>query len=457
MDRLKLSLLLIIIAFMPLNAVYASTSYTLTVSTRYAVYNGTTIPVAIFGAVSPAPSRSTSVSIYVYAPDGAEVASVTAPLTSSGTYNVTVQPSSSWVQGAYTVKAEWALNSTTPPLISTAAFSFGIYETWIIETVYTNGVIAPDAAVTIQQNGQTVFTGQTNSSGLLSVRLPDYPISVKATLNGYTGSAYASTNSQPVVVTIPMPAPPFGTQSFMLTSTLITPGGFIIAVQNPPQGMIQSIRVIQAYDLPYTANVQNGMVSFSTNQSNYYLLNITFSFPGTPVWHKITVTEYSETMGETITIPEYTFANNVSLLISVQTIIGPHYPTAQEIAQALDQNQKELLQNFTNIVTTNVTKTVVPPIKSMIGQTSELTTSVNDQKTAIQSLSNYMTQFQANLNSTISKWEANGYTTIAVIALILTAGLLTIYYLKYREKEPEIALESYEKKSEPDAQSAQKG
>jgi uncharacterized protein YfaS (alpha-2-macroglobulin family) len=85
--------------------------------------------VAIFGAVTPAPSKSTSVQIYVYNPQGTEVNAVTAQLTSSGTYNVSVTPSSSWMQGNYLVKAEWSYNSTTAPVISTTAFSFGIHET----------------------------------------------------------------------------------------------------------------------------------------------------------------------------------------------------------------------------------------------------------------------------------------------------------------------------------------
>jgi hypothetical protein len=419
---------------------YAAPNYSLTVSTRYDVYSGTTIPIAIYGAVSPAPTKSTSVSIYVYNPSGVEVSSVTAPLTSSGTYNVTVTPTSSWVQGAYIVKAEWALNSTTTPIISTAAFSFGIYEKWTIQTVYTNGVIAPDAAVTIEQNGKTVFSGLTNSSGLLSVSLPDYPITVVATLNGYTGTAQASSNAQTVAVVIPQPAPPYGTQSLSLGSTLITPGGFIIEVQNPPTGIIENIRVTQTYNLPYVVNVQNGIISFNTNQTNFYFLNISFEFPKAQ-WHEILVTEYSQLMGETITIPEYTFSQNVTLGINVESIVGPHYPTAQEIAAALAKNEQELLQNFTNIVTANVTKTVVPPIHSVLGQTSELTSSVNSLQTAVSSLSNYVSQFQANLGQQINKWEANGYTTIVVIAVVLVILIFSLYYAERRGKSaPEISL-----------------
>ncbi|MDG6944347.1 MAG: hypothetical protein JRM84_04955 [Nitrososphaerota archaeon] len=445
MDKRISIIALLSILLISATAVHAATSYSLGVSTRYADYSGTSTPIAIFGSVIPAPASGTNVSIYIYNPAGSIVYHSTVPLNSKGAYNVSAQPQSTWATGTYLVKAEWALNSTTAPVVNTANFDFTFSVPWTIQSLYTNGVPAPNAVITIFQNGAKVFTGQTNSSGLLTVPLPDYPINVSATLNTYTGAATASSNSQIITVVIPQPAPPYGTQSLSLTSTLITPGGFIIAVQNPPGGTTQTVRVTQTYNLPYSVNVETGLVSFSTNQTNFYTLNITFSFPGPAEWHQITITEYSQSMGEKIAIPEYTFSKNVMLMINIESIIGPHYPTAQEIASALTANESALLQKFTNAVTSNVTKTVVPPIDSLNGQDTELTQSVKQLSSAIQSLSSYMTTFQGNISQTINYWETNEWTTVAVIAVIVIALIVAFWHSMEERKADEIIIDEAKK------------
>ncbi|MDG6927740.1 MAG: hypothetical protein JRN01_04675 [Nitrososphaerota archaeon] len=441
MDKRISIIALLSILLISATAVHAATSYSLGVSTRYADYSGTVIPIAIFGSVIPTPPSGTNVSIYIYNPSGSVVYHSIVPLNSKGGYNITAQPQSTWATGSYLVKAEWALNNTTAPIVNTANFDFTFSVPWTIQSLYTNGVPAPGAAITIFQNGAKVFTGQTNSSGLLTVPVPDYPINVSATLDSYTGTATASSNSQIITVVIPQPAPPYGTQSISMSSTLITAGGFIIAVQNPPVGTTQTVRVTQAYDLPYLVNVENGLVSFSTNQTNFYTLNITFSFPGPAEWHQVTITEYSQLMGEKIAIPEYTFSKNVTLMINVESIVGPHYPTAQEIAAALTANESSLFQKFTNEVTSNVTKTVVPPIDSLNGQDTELTQSVKQLDSAMQSLSSYMTTFQGNLNQTINYWETNEWTTVAVTAAITMIFIFAVYYSLKHRKEEEITID----------------
>jgi len=331
---------------------------------------------------------------------------------------------------------------TTPAFAATNATSTPTAE-WIIQTVYPNGVIAPDATVTIVQNGVTVLTATTNSSGMLVAYLQNVSSTITASLDGYSNSITAPYAGFYQIV-IPVPAPPLGTVSLGSSITLTTPGGLEIQAINPPPNMVEKIIVSQAYDEPYIATVQNGLVTFETNETNSYLLNITFNYPGAPQWREIIVSEYSQYMQERLTIPFYVFASNVSILLSVLTIVGPHYPTAQEIAAALAQTDKELLQNFSTMVEQNITATVVPPINRNTGQIQSLTGSVSSLQDTVQGLNNYVAAQIANLDHAFASWEANGWTTLALIAAIFLILIAAVYYSFSHRHEEVISLDESE-------------
>jgi hypothetical protein len=329
---------------------------------------------------------------------------------------------------------------TTPAFAATNTTSTA---EWIIQTVYPNGVIAPNATVTIVQNGATVLTATTNSSGMLVAYLQNVSSTITASLDGYSNSITAPYAGFYQIV-IPVPAPPLGTVSLGSSITLTTPGGLEIQAVNPPPNMIEKIIVSQAYDEPYIATVQNGLVTFQTNETNSYLLNITFDYPGAPQWREIIVSEYSQYMQERLTIPFYVFASNVSILLSVITIVGPHYPTPQEIAAALAQTDKELLQNFSTMVEQNITATVVPPINKNTGQIQSLTGSVSTLQDTVQGLNNYVAVQIANLNQAFASWEANGWTTLALIATIFLILIAAVYYSFSHRHEEVVSLDESE-------------
>jgi len=314
---------------------------------------------------------------------------------------------------------------------------------WIIQTVYPNGVIAPDATVTIVQNGATVLTATTNSSGMLVAYLQNVSSTITASLDGYSDTITA-TQAGFYQLTIPVPVPPLGTVSLGSSITLTTPGGLEIQAINPPPNMIEKIIVSQAYDYPYIATVQNGLVTFQTNETNSYLLNITFNYPGAPQWREIIVSEYSQYMQERLTIPFYVFASNVSILLNVISIVGPHYPTPQEIAAALAQTDQALLQNMSTLVEQNVTATVVPPINRNTGQIQSLTGSVSTLQTSVQGLNNYVAAQIASLNQSFASWEANGWTTLALIAIIFLILIAAVYYSFRHRHEDVVSLDESE-------------
>ena len=330
---------------------------------------------------------------------------------------------------------------TTPAFAATNATS--TTAEWIIQTVYPNGVIAPNATVTIVQNGATVLTATTNSSGMLVAYLQNVSSTITASLDGYSNSITAPYAGFYQIV-IPVPAPPLGTVSLGSSITLTTPGGLEIQAINPPPNMVEKIIVSQAYDEPYIATVQNGLVTFQTNETNSYLLNITFDYPGAPQWREIIVSEYSQYMQERLTIPFFVFASNVSILLRIISIVGPHYPTAQEIAAALAQTDKELLQNFSTMVEQNITATVVPPINKNTGQIQSLTGSVSTLQDTVQGLNNYVAVQIANLNQAFASWEANGWTTLALIATIFLILIAAVYYSFSHRHEEVISLDESE-------------
>jgi len=194
------------------------------------------------------------------------------------------------VKKLLTIFIALSLFLTTPAFAATNTASTPTAE-WIIQTVYPNGVIAPDATVTIVQNGATVLTATTNSSGMLVAYLQNVSSTITASLDGYSNSITAPYAGFYQIV-IPVPAPPLGTVSLGSSITLTTPGGLQVQAVNPPPNMIEKIIVSQAYNYPYIATVQNGLVTFQTNETNSYLLNITFDYPGAPQWREIIVSEY---------------------------------------------------------------------------------------------------------------------------------------------------------------------
>jgi len=138
------------------------------------------------------------------------------------------------------------------------------------------------------------------------------------------------------------------------------------------------------------------------------------------------------------------FTSNVSILLSVISIVGPHYPTAQEIAAALAQTDKELLENFSTMVEQNVTATVVPPIQKNTGQIQSLTGSVSTLQTTVQGLNNYVAAQISNLDHAFASWEANGWTTLALIATIFLILIAAVYYSFSHRHEEVVSLDESE-------------
>ncbi|MDG7047343.1 MAG: hypothetical protein JRN53_07170, partial [Nitrososphaerota archaeon] len=140
---------------------------------------------------------------------------------------------------------------------------------------------------------------------------------------------------------------------------------------------------------------------------------------------------------------------NVTIDVLVNSIVAPQYPTPQQIALALLQEQQSLLQNFTNIVDGNVTtqmKTYTnntnSQIKSYVNSTN---TWIEKANNAMNSLNVEMTGFTSamqavtlSIQKSINSWEANGMTSIMVIAAVVLILVVALWFATKRmfaEKE----------------------
>ncbi len=221
------------------------------------------------------------------------------------------------------------------------------------------------------------------------------------------------------------------------TATLLVPGGIQIAVVNPPAGIIEGAFIGHSDNLTYELNTYPGLITFSTNETGTFSINATFDFPVNSTW-EVSITEYSTSLNERLSIPFTVSGQNVTIDVLVNSIVAPQYPTPQQIALALLQEQQSLLQNFTNIVDGNVTT-------QMEAYSNSTNTWIEKTNNALNSLNVEMTGFTSamqavtlSIQKSINSWEANGMTSIMVIAAVVLILVVALWFATKRmfaEKE----------------------
>ncbi|MDG7041157.1 MAG: hypothetical protein JRN66_07880 [Nitrososphaerota archaeon] len=232
------------------------------------------------------------------------------------------------------------------------------------------------------------------------------------------------------------------TQPLTPTATLLVPGGIQIAVVNPPAGLVDGAFISHSGSLNYELNTYPGLITFTTNETGIFSINATFDFPVNSTW-EISITEYSITLDERLFIPFTIYGQNITFDVLVNSIVAPQYPTPQQIALALLQEQQSLLQNFTNIVDNNVTtqmstytSSTNSQIKSYVNSTN---TWIEKANNAMNSLNVEMTGFTSamqavtlSIQKSINSWEANGMTSIMVIAAVVLIIVVSMWFATKR-------------------------
>jgi hypothetical protein len=218
---------------------------------------------------------------------------------------------------------------------------------------------------------------------------------------------------------------PIGEYSLPLRLTIWTPGGFILTFEDADNitATVSTFNPRSKYNL----NVKKNYVNFETNESGTYVINVLVTYRRLD-WYSGSLITYSKT-ALIRTVQSFSFySKKLSLVALVDTIIGPHYPTPEEVAKA----QAKYLNKVKNDILKEIYKVTTETTINLRQFGSKLNETNTSLKNFAESVTKNMMDLSINLNSLFGNTWA-GLLIIAVVTIFIGIIMISIYHGKEKE------------------------
>ncbi len=324
------------------------------------------------------------------------------------------------------------------------------YSNYIVSCKFQNGYPAQNVIVKAYVGHMLVYETVTDQYGMAMLTLPsNQTILVSASLFGWQENRTISTkvSQGKIEFTVKIQATPLEKATIPLRLTIWAPGGFTLYFEEADQvnATIKSLRMTSKYIL----TIKQGMIVFETNDTDTFILNALILYKQ-PSWRTITLYTYSTSamVRTSQSFPVYTA--NVGIEGVVESIIGPHYPTPDEIAAAQMKQWQQLK--------TEIIREVVKEIRAETGnlrtQVSDVSNRSKDILEQVKTLFNFNVKSSQNFADILDNFQANAWTTVLLMAIVtfaITIGL----YMAVKERREEYAISEAGKIERPIPQEPQ--
>lgn len=309
------------------------------------------------------------------------------------------------------------------------------YSNYIVSCKFQNGYPAQNVILKAYIGDMLVNEAITDQYGMAMLTLPsNQTIIISASLFGWQENKTITTkvSQGKIEFTVKIQATPLEKATIPLKLSIWAPGGFTLYFEEADQvnATIKTLRMTSKYVL----TIKQGMIVFETNDTDTFILNAQIAYKN-PEWRTVTLYTYSTSamLRTSQSFPVYTA--KVALEGVVESIIGPHYPTAEEIAAA----QMKQWQQLKAEIIREVVKEVRAETGNLRTQVSDVNNRSKDILEQLQTLFNFNIKSSQNFADILDNFLANAWTTVLLMAIItfaITIGL----YMAVKERREEYAI-----------------
>ncbi|MEM3870940.1 MAG: hypothetical protein QXE05_00020 [Nitrososphaeria archaeon] len=297
------------------------------------------------------------------------------------------------------------------------------YSNYIVSCKYPNGWPAQNVIIKAYIGDMLVNEVMTDQNGMAMLTLPsNETVIISASLFGWQENKTITTrvSQGKIEFTVKVQATPLEKSTIPLKLTIWAPGGFTLYFEEADQvnATIKTLRMTSKYIL----TIKQGMIIFETNDTDTYILNAEISYKQ-PAWRTITLYTYSTAamLRTSQSFPVYTA--KVGLEGMVESIIGPHYPTPEEIAKA----QMAQWQQLKAEIIREVVKEIRAETGNLRTQVSDVSNRSKDIYEQLKNLFNFSTKSSQTFQDILDNFQANAWSTMLLMVIVVFAITIGLY------------------------------
>lgn len=215
---------------------------------------------------------------------------------------------------------------------------------------------------------------------------------------------------------------PIETYQLPLRLTIWTPGGFILTFDEA-DNVTATVSKYQPGSI-YNLIVRKNYINFECNSSGYFIIDIHVEYRRLD-WHTGSLVTYS-TSALLRTIQGFNFYSRKLIVNAlVEAIIGPHYPTAEEVAKAQAKYLKEIEDKILQAILKSNTETYL--------QFKQFNRILNETNNNLKEFGEYYKKNVDTLTRDLSRLFTNTWFAVIILAVVIVffgAVMLSIYHSK---------------------------
>ena len=300
---------------------------------------------------------------------------------------------------------------------------------------YPNGDPAQNVLIRAYVGSAIVDEKVTDQSGMAKLSLPvNQTVIVSASLFGWQENRTVDTRVPgKIEFIVRISAAPIEEAVIPLRLTIWTPGGFAITFEGS-ENVNASIRSLRPSSR-YTLTVRQGAVFFESNDTDTYFITIDVKYRE-PAWRTVNVHTYSTSAMLRTYQTMLIYSARLKVEAVVDSIVGPHYPTPDEIAEAQTKQWQSLKSD--------IVKSIIDEIRSenrdLVKRILELSNSTSKLSESVQGLIGLSRETSEFVKGNLISFQANAWTTIALISIITVGLVVGAYYASMSRREEEIVI-----------------
>ena len=218
----------------------------------------------------------------------------------------------------------------------------------VVNVTLSDGTPIAGVMINITQGDVVVASEVTDEYGQAIFLLPaNQTYSITASYGVWSETKTVMLSQTEIITFIASYGLPIDTYELPLRLTIWTPGGFIMTFEGADNVTAQVVTFQPG--LEYQLNVKSNYINFETNESGMFIVNVHVTYKRLD-WYTGSIVTYSKAALVRTTMSFSFYSRNLEAKTLVESIVGPHYPTPEEIAKAqlkyLTQVKNDILQQF---------------------------------------------------------------------------------------------------------------
>ena len=311
--------------------------------------------------------------------------------------------------GLLSVARVYAANTSVQLVVNTSLSDGTPIAGVLVNVTLNNNVVASEVS---DENGQVVFNLPGNQT---------YRVIAEYGVWSENKTVYLDGKSE-VIRFIVKYGLPIAEYDLPLRLTIWTPGGFIMTFEEA-DNVTATVSTYQP-GIKYNLVVRKNYVNFECNNSGYFIVNIHVTYRMLD-WYSGSLTTYSKS-ALVRTVQGFSFySKNLVVHGLVEAIVGPHYPTPEEIAKAQSKYLKEVENNILKYIMKMNTETYL--------QFKQFHKMLNETNTNIKGFGEFYRKNINGLTDNLSELFANTWAGILIVS-IATVFIGIIMFAAYRSK-----------------------